>query len=279
LRIWATSRGDESDYGEARRIWEEALEIAVETGQAKQEGTYRSGLAILALYRGELEDAAAYFSEGIRLHRSVGFQEGVAYTRLNYSELLLWLRQIDQALAEAEASLHIFATLGNSQGIALARIRVGVIHIEAGRLEEARRMLAEGLGLAREIGVRRCEMYATDGLARSAGAAGEFAAAQDLFRESIEIARQIGDKKHVGDVLAHFGAALCLQGKEEQAYLSLAAAGRVYDSLGITQKPADMGLLETVRAKLGPRAAQLEKLTGSTGSDLVPLDPLALEEQ
>ena len=246
-----------SDFAKARSIWEEALELAVASGHARQEGTYRTNLAILACYRGDYETAARYYQEGLAFYQQVDFVEGIAFARYNFSELLLYQAQYARAMVEAKESLRLFSTLGDQQGMALATIRIGLLWLETGHNDEARLAFTEGLAKAEEIGIRRCEMYAFDGMARLAEAEDDPQTAQRLFHRSLRIAHEVGDRRQQAVTLARLAQSLLKREREADAYSLLVIADAECATLHLSEA-AHVGELKTrLGVALGPQAKPL----------------------
>ena len=245
-----------SDFAGARRIWEEALELAVSSGHARQEGTYRTNLAILACYRGEYETAEQYYQDGLALYQRVEFVEGIAFARYNFSELLLYRREYGRALEQAEESLRLFSLLSDRQGIALTTIRIGLLRLETGRNAEASVAFAEGLAQAEEIGIRRCEMYAWECLARLSDSEGDLKAAQERFRRSLSIAGEVGDRRHCAVTLVRLARTLLKRERARDAYRLLLFAHAEYTTLHLAEIDQVENLAESLRAGLDPATAQ-----------------------
>ncbi|MCW3053967.1 MAG: helix-turn-helix protein, partial [Chthonomonadales bacterium] len=245
-----------SDFVKARRIWEEALELAVTSGHARQEGTYRTNLAILACYRGEYETSEQYYQDGLALYQRVEFVEGIAFARYNFSELLLYRQEHDRALEQAEESLRLFSLLSDRQGIALTTIRIGLLRLETGRYAEAGIAFAAGLAQAEEIGIRRCEMYAWEGLARLSDIEGDLKTAQERFRRSLSIAGEVGDRRHCAVTLVRLAKTLLQRERASEAYRLLLFAHAEYTTLHLAEIDQVESLKEALRARLGPTVEQ-----------------------
>src|SRR5262249_8195785 len=132
------------------------------------------------------------------------------------------------AREKLEESNRLFTALGNKQGIAGTAIQVGIVLLESGNLDDVDLHVQEGLQIAKEIGDRRCEMYALDALARLAGKKEDRQEAHALFLRSAAIAHESNDTKHLADVLFHYGILLRRWEELEAAYRLVAVAERVY---------------------------------------------------
>src|SRR5205823_1688118 len=104
---------------EARLRWEEALEIARETGQARYVATLLSNLAVIASEQGDLEGASKLFSDSLATHRRNDDKVSIAYTLMNSADVLKSQHRFTEARERLEESRRIFIELGHKQEMGL----------------------------------------------------------------------------------------------------------------------------------------------------------------
>jgi predicted ATPase/DNA-binding SARP family transcriptional activator len=252
-----------SDYAEAERIYATALPLAIETKQTSYEAALRLNLGILSIERDEIAEAERHLAASLEMYQRLQNEEYIGHTLYNFSELYRRQGAYAWALEYAEESLRRFTALGHRRGITLAEVRIALNLLEDGRTEEARSHLERGLQIAQEIGDRAGEMYALEVEARMA--ADDLARAKALFRRSYEIARAVGDRKQIAQVLAHYGDALLSAEGPEAACQLWSLAEREYTACALNQR-ALSARLQAYRATLTPESvAHLEsRLTALT---------------
>jgi len=86
-----------------------------------------------------------------------------------------------------------------------------------GKLEEAEDLYRQGLEIARELGDRPGEAASLLQLGTMAGMRGKLEEAEDLFRHGFEIARAGGDRAMQAQVLYQFGIVAQIREKLEEA--------------------------------------------------------------
>jgi non-specific serine/threonine protein kinase len=247
----------ESDYNRARQQYEEGLELArmfPET-RTRYEAMLISNLGLIASEQSDFEAASRYFAEALALHRRNNNHAGIAYTLMNFSDVLRGQKQFGPALEQLEESRQLFESLGHKHEMALTKVRLGLLLMESGRIEEAGLILEEGLRSAREIEDPWSEMFGLAVQGRIAGMEKNLEAALERYRRSLLIAQRVGDRKHQAEILNYAGRTWLENGQREAAYRALSAAYREYTALKLTETGEIVALLDSLRATLGPEVA------------------------
>jgi predicted ATPase/class 3 adenylate cyclase len=223
----------QADYSTACTYWERGLELSREIRNVRYEAVLLSNLAAVASDRGNLEDASKYFADGLAIQRRINHEVGVAYTLMNSADVLRRQQRYDAACERLQESRELFTKLGYRTEVALVCAQMGRTLFESGNTEQAEELIAEGLATAHDLKDSRCEMYALDVMARIEGRKGNYDRSAELFQKSYDIAVEVGDGKHVTDVLLHAGEMLETQGANEAAYWLLSVAMRDYKEHGL----------------------------------------------
>jgi predicted ATPase/class 3 adenylate cyclase len=239
------------DFARARLTWEEGLKLAVETRQSRYEAVLRMHLGILACERGDYAAAAREFAESLAIHIRNHSEESIAHIYYNSSDLFRRQGDFKTAIERIEMAQSIYTRLNSRRGMALTAVRLGMNYLEQGYPELARSPAEEGLRTALEIGDRACEMYAYDVLARLAGHSGDYTQAHALFSRSSQIAKEQANGKHQADLLLHYGQALQVGQRLDEAYLLLCIAERELRLRGLTDAEAAACARETIREEIG----------------------------
>ncbi len=275
---WVTSR-----YREAQARWEAALEIVTQHGLTRDEADLLTNLAALFANQGKDEQARSYLEQALTRLRRTGDMEGLAYTHLNYGDLLL--RQFDALTAEEQPgqgallalaeenlreSCRLFQAMGNSEGIGQTTERQGLLALLQGNASEAEAFCTRALLLGTETGDRRCCLFAERDLGRialvnSAGAEtedrraafqGEAAA---HFDNALLLAEELQDAAEMASLVYYAGDLAAQRGNPEAAYLAYVLSDRECTRLELICPPT----LQAARMRAGgtlpeTRRAQIE---------------------
>jgi predicted ATPase/class 3 adenylate cyclase len=225
---WATS-----SFAKAREEWEEALALARDTGQDRYEAFLREDLAILECQDGRLDEALAHFSASLALHRKVGNQEGLASALYNSSDVSRKKGDFDEALKLVVEAREIYAALEDQRGLALTSVRAGLVERERGSLEAAKAHVQEGLKIAISSGYRHPQMFALLEQAKISMREGDLDGAETLLRRSFSIGQEVGDRRHVAEVIGELAILRTLQGRAERAAALFAWVVSTYKDLGL----------------------------------------------
>ncbi|MEU9608900.1 tetratricopeptide repeat protein [Streptomyces sp. NPDC048057] len=184
-------------YEEAAVWYREALELAVEDGNVRQQAQAVNGLGHVELLADRLDAAREHFEHALRLRESIGYGRGVALSRRRLGQTALAAGDLEAAavhlrLAEAE-----LAALGESYEANRVRALLGHVLDRAGDAEVATRLLLEALARFR-AGDSRSEHWEArclEWLGRAAESRGDPAEAARCYED----ARDLFQRLHPAD--------------------------------------------------------------------------------
>ena len=159
----------------------------------------------LAESQSDLAEAVRMLETCLELRRRLGNPVDIAATLSTLS--LVRLQTGDAAGAEAgeQEALQIFSGQGDRVGQAIVLMHLGQIAIHRGELEAARALLAQCLGIAREIKLidveGECELH----LGEADFDAGQAGVAAQHYKRSLVVCREGGDKRGEANALWHLG--------------------------------------------------------------------------
>lgn len=238
-------------YSESAQLARESLRASTETGDLwTQAGSLRL-LGATALYRGNLDEAAAYlehcrsicheigevrirvyahanlglvhywygaydrskmyFNEAIRDSYDSGDRLRRADVLCEYGRLLLATGEFDQAIEVAKECIAIYRDLGRSS-VSIAQSVLGSALRLQGEVEAAEQALAIGLQLARDLAHRPDMALAIEGLGCLSHERGDDASAVKCFNEALEIWRDLGHEPQMAVIYSRLGRALAHKG-------------------------------------------------------------------
>jgi predicted ATPase/class 3 adenylate cyclase len=185
--------GDTRDPAASRPLFEQALALFEELGDASAGARVRMNLGMIALQEGDLQGARTLSEEAVRA----------------------------------------FEELGDEDFIAVSTRNLGYAYSELGNRERARTLQEEVLRRARWIGNVHLEGQALSDLAELAVEEGRANEAVPLLRESTRIITELADPLQIALNLSVLARVLVVSGRAETAAQVLARAEATFDELGV----------------------------------------------
>ncbi|GAB4440569.1 MAG: BTAD domain-containing putative transcriptional regulator [Anaerolineae bacterium] len=190
-------------------------------------------LGWLVNQQGRRQQAAVLLQESLALYRQVGDTNGMAYALDSLGDVA-WLEgNFEQAKAYYEESLALLRALGDPWAIGMSLCSLGRLHVDHGHLEEAAALLAEGLALLRQIADRRGIALSLLNLGRVWLARGEHGRASEQIKESLVLFQELGNKVDMAECFQMLGTLARLAGQSERTARLWAAAGTLFESIGV----------------------------------------------
>jgi predicted ATPase/DNA-binding winged helix-turn-helix (wHTH) protein len=169
-----------------------------------------------------------------------------------YAAALFAILQADYAAGKAllQESLVLFREIDDPRNVAYALDSLAYLAIEQGEYPEAEARAREAVDLLRARASREGLCFALIHLAIALRWRGEWAAAYELYEQSLVIAREFGTPWEIGTALREIGLAECDEGRCDIALQHLAEAMTILHGLG--DRP---GVIESLEALAGVAAA------------------------
>ena len=221
-------------FAEGRRHGEEALRLAMVTGQVNLLLTARSCLGVLYLDQGDLEPAIRMLDQGLALCRASGSRD--------------WLRTLEACLGYTYALQGHLAEGGalleeaNSEGIRTGArnaswiARLSEVCRVAGRREEAWQYARQALDLARQQKVRGEEACALHqlGVVYAHAAPPDVNQAATHYRQALTLAEALGMRPLQAHCYLGLGTLSAKVGRFAQARAELSTAIALYRGMEMT---------------------------------------------
>lgn len=195
-------------YGEVERQQEQCLAIRRQLGDRAGIASSLSWLAAIGWRQGRFVEAEGWKQEAITILREMGNQVDVAVYLLDSGMIQMGLGKYAVARMMMTESLSVFEDFGVWRGVVpIAHVVLAFAEMGLGSHHRARTQAETGLGLAREIGIKRPIGLAFWALGCEALARESFAEAQGYLEESRTLFVQLGQPDAGGWVLAGLAAA------------------------------------------------------------------------
>lgn len=207
---------------------------------------------------GKTEQAREWLSYAEQTFRQQGERTLLALTLSRLALLALNRGENEQAAERVREALSLTEDLPEpTEARVEARRILGVVLIRQGRFEEASRQLEAALGESRALGSHRREILILEGLAHSFRWQGRLRRAVETQRAAVEAARQQGSPGLLAEALNDLGFYLYLSGDYAEAWRGLEEALHIARTIGhpLVEAYAQVSLGELLRDLGEPQAA------------------------
>ena len=194
--------------GEARSaiaILEEALLIAREIGDRRQEGAALGNLGWACADLGDARKAIEYCEQALVIVREIGDRRGEGNALGNLGSAYADLGDARKAIAFYEQCLHLHREIGDRRGEGADLGNLGLAYADLGDARKAIEYYEQQLVVVRQIGDRRGEGAALGNLGSAYAALGDVRKAMECYEQYLAIAREIGDRRGEGNALGNLG--------------------------------------------------------------------------
>ena len=209
----------QGDYGEARALFAESLEIFRELGDPHGIGWALVDLGYLTRYEGSHVAARSVLEEGLEFLTRAGDSEGMAAALGNLGLVARDLGDADVAEGYLERSLALWQELDDRVGIGWALTGLAMAARARGRLDVAAARTEKSLAVWQELGDRQNRANVLSTAARLARDQGEYALARVRLAESLAIFRDLGDRRGLAFVLEGFAGLAADEAQPVRAHL------------------------------------------------------------
>ena len=213
-----------SDYGEAYAEVAKALRAFEELGRTRRLAKASSRAFTILIDLGDFEKARAHGDAAVRLATEGGFLFDLAAYLSNFAYFHYRQKQYDEMLAWARRSLEVYERIGERAQSRYPLVNGGVALLELGRYREAQEYLSRALPIALAREDRGNEVVTRKFLARTLRSLGQGGAALREAETALALARKIGNRFEVKNVLLELSAIHHAAGRSAEAYHDLAEA-------------------------------------------------------
>jgi predicted ATPase/class 3 adenylate cyclase/Tfp pilus assembly protein PilF len=230
--------------------------------------------ASLAWGQGDRAGAGVLYEEALRLATEQGDAIGMATSFGNLGLVAQDLREYDRAREHFQQAIAVFRELGETRRLAGALLNLGTFHYMQEDLDQAEEILTEGLALAREVGNTRTAALCLLNLGTVATDRGDEARAATLLGEALALFRAFGDQRGIasclnilGDLAAARGDRLAAAGYLDEALSLLQAVGDKRGLAGCLDSVARLVPPSVAAARLLAAATAFDGTAGAAASE------------
>ena len=276
LNLW-----HQGEISKARELFDQALTLHRDLGDAFGEAVALSNLCLMDLSRGELRSGLACYLEALPLlHQSrAPVLEGAA--RSNVGRVYNIMGEPELALEQYLSALDLMRSTGNARGEANTLNSLAVLHRGLGETQQALLYYGQALEAFRKIEDRRGQARAFTNLGLAYDSLGEARRGLSYLTRALEIWRELGDSKGEATCLTNLGLVRLHLQDSEAALMAYREALSIQQTLGDRRGEAivrsrmsrvlvTLGDLETARAEIGV-AVEILRQAGDRSNLIVAL--------
>ena len=190
--------------------------------------------AYLHALRGDNAASMPLMEEGLQMWREVGAVAEVANALEGLGWTFFLSGEDEKACASFEESLRLQQETGDPHLVNRAKVALGQVLVALERIDQARAIAAEILAFSRQHGNIRTEHSAWHYTADCELIEGNYAESLRLYRTSLALAQEIGDRLEIGFEVQGVGMSLSGLGQSERALRLGGAVEAEYERIGST---------------------------------------------
>jgi predicted ATPase/DNA-binding SARP family transcriptional activator len=207
------------EYAESKRLAAQSLALSRELGRPDWIAYALDTLGFVTFCLGEYADAESYYRESLSLFEMIGDQYGTAMAQGGIA-LVLWAMpggKQAEASDYLERSLLICRTIGHQGQVAGRLAGLARIANDQGDYEKAQQLAREGLTLAHEVGSPVYLSHILYSLGRAAYETGALRSAREHLVEALRLSAETGLLANLAIALFHYAALLIEESRQELA--------------------------------------------------------------
>jgi predicted ATPase/DNA-binding SARP family transcriptional activator len=187
----------QSDFGEARRLFQQSLNLYQAAGDQFEtaHALHRLGLAVW--YLDSQDEAGRFWGESLAMFRSLGAQGGVASLLRDMSMIPRHQGRLEESAEILRESIAIASEIGNRQETAHSLVALGSAYTSLGKFEEAQAVLEESSEISKSLGDQWSSVSSNLRLGVAEMHLGRYGDAKRRARESMRMARRTGHSDEI----------------------------------------------------------------------------------
>lgn len=196
----------------AAECYQQALDVARETGDCLGEGNALGGLGNIYANLGRDEQAIECYEECLLLLYDLSDGRGAGRTLTNIGNIYAGRRQYRQAVEFYRRALEVAREMGDRRGEAMALCNLGDEKVNSGESRSAALDYRQALSLMTGAADLHGQAAALTGLGNAHSTMTEHSQAVECFQKALVISREVGDPRSEGVALGGLGneyVALC----------------------------------------------------------------------
>ncbi|MEG3847507.1 tetratricopeptide repeat protein [Microcoleus sp. herbarium19] len=251
LLMMGSLHRDVSNWNEAERCFQQALEIARKEDKKSDVATALGMLGSIERNRGNWDEAERLFRQSLALRTELGDRAGMASCWASLGSIERNRGNWDEAERLYRQCLEVETELGDRAGMASSWGVLGNIECNRGNWDEAERLFRQCLAIETELGDRAGIASSWASLGYIERKRGNWDKAERLYRQCLEVETELGDRVGMASSWASLGDIECNRGNWDEAEKlyrqSLGLSTELGDRSGIAYSCGVLGDIERNR--------------------------------
>lgn len=205
-------------------------------------------LSWMLTFQGHVYAAKTLFDENLEPLRAIGDDLEVANALAGDTVIALFEGDFARARSRSIESAALYRSMGGDSLVRVSLYNAGMAAYASGNYAEAQEALDEALAILRRLGYS----YGSEGILRALGSLardrGEYTEAITLYRESLELGVQGGDRRFVAETVAGLATVAAKGEAAAQAIRLFAAAARMHATIGSMPVVGEREVIERATA-------------------------------
>jgi tetratricopeptide (TPR) repeat protein len=211
-----------------RQAWEAARHTRDEWAIAR----FSHNLANMHESRGDYEQARRLYQESLEIEKKLGSQAGIAYTLGQLGNIAYAQGDYKQARQNYEKVREISERLGDRSSIAGSLHQLGMLAQDQGDYDQARRLYQESLDIEQKLGNQAGIASTLHELGRLAHNQGDYDQGRRLYQESLDIKQKLGNQAGIARSLHQLGRLAEIAGNSAEARRLFQESLVIFEKLG-----------------------------------------------
>ncbi len=231
------------------RTWlQRALERAKERSGLRAEAL--NGAGLLSGMAGEIEDARRYYEEAVDIARERDDKRAMATALFGLGDLAAMDKDVEQAEQSYMEAERLYSELDDARGIAVSQTNLGNLYWETGRIDEALSLNEAARRMYDAVNDKRGVAWSYTNVGRLAAGRGEYGRAIANLSDAARLYQQLGDRSGMAETLEAFALIATDAHQYSHAALLLGAAEQLRQEIGHQVPESDRATLEQVQQRV-----------------------------
>ena len=206
MAIWIHNLGilkqKRGDYDQARKLYQQSLEILKEFGDMSGVSKSLHQLGMLNQNIGDYDLARKYYQQSLEINQQLGDKSSLSKSLHQLGMLNQNIGDYDLARKYYQQSLEIFNEFGDMSGMSKSLHQLGLVNQNTGDYDQARKYYQQSLEINQQLGDRSSVSKSLYQLGLLAQITEDYEEARKLYQQSLEINQQLGDSRGIALTLA-----------------------------------------------------------------------------
>ena len=190
---------NQGDLEKARRLYEQALGLARQTGDKRAVARELGNIGLICIQQGDLTTGKQMYAQSLDVYREIDDKHGVEVITANTGDILYTEGKLGAALAEYKDALVLAREVGHKSSEAIDIKNMGDVLTEQGDLQGAMPLYQQAAAIQHEIDDKSYYASTLVSIGKLRRYKGDSDGARKFYEEALTLRRQLGEKGTVAE--------------------------------------------------------------------------------